>query len=205
MDAASRLPGPRIRGRENLAQRDRLEVAQRLRAFDPQFQKEYWPSSAPICLANQSLQLRCRLPTIDAFTRHCRRVLKIVRDAGEIERRSSVYDDQIAGHSKIATFFAMQNCASQSCILSRAFAALSNWSALQSEVLWRNRELLHASARRAQCNKGLACNCHFIQAVGAVNDPRLFHAEKSKRRSHALNERTIPHAHKLKGRTRRIR
>src|SRR5437763_14350138 len=135
MDAASRVPGPRIRGRENLVPPGWLEVAQRPRVFDPQFQKEYWPSSAPICLANQSLQLRCRLPTIDAFTRHCRCVLKIVRDAGEIERRSSVYDDQIARHSKIATFFAMQNSASHSCVLIRAFVALSHGVALHAEVL----------------------------------------------------------------------
>src|SRR5438105_2273085 len=108
MDAASRLLGSPIHGRENLAPPDRLEVALRLPVFDQEFQREYWPSSAPICLANQRVQLRCRLATIDAFTRHCCCVLKIVRHAREVQRGSSVYDDQIVDHSKIAICFAVQ-------------------------------------------------------------------------------------------------
>src|SRR5213593_3278235 len=130
MDAASRLLGSPIHGRENLAKPDRLEVSLRPPVFDQEFQREYWPSSTPICLANQRLQLRYRLATVDAFTRHCCCVLKIVGHASEIQRRSSVYDDQIAGHSKIAIFFAVQNSAGHSCILSGAFAASINRSAL---------------------------------------------------------------------------
>ena len=102
-------------------------------------------------------------------------------------------------------FFPVQNCAGHSRISNRAFAALSNRSALQSEVLGRNRERLHAGALRARCDKSFACNRYFIQPVGAVNDPRLFHAEKRERGCDPLNERMIPHAYKLKGRMRRIR
>src|SRR5262249_40520411 len=130
MNAASHLRGSPIRGRENLELQDRLEVAPRPGVFDQQFQREYWPSSAPICLANQRLQLRCLLSTIHAFTRHCRGVLKIVHHVREIQRRSSVYDHQIAGYSKTTISFALQNCADHSCVLNWAFAASMHGSAL---------------------------------------------------------------------------
>src|SRR5262245_18055407 len=113
-----------MRDRENLPKPDRLAVAQRILVFDQQFQREYWPSSAPTCLANQRLQLRCRVSTVDAFTRHCRCALKILRHVREIQRGSSVYHYQIAGHSKIAVSFALQNCADRSRILGWAFASI---------------------------------------------------------------------------------
>src|SRR6188474_953347 len=137
--------------------------------------------------------------------RHCRCVSKIIRHASEIQRRGSVYDHQIAGQTSLTVPFAAQNCAGDLCILSRAFAESINRSALQSEVLRRNSERLQVSALRARCNKSFACDRYFIQPVCAVNNPRLFHADKSKRRSELLNERMIPHAQELKRRTRWIR
>src|SRR5215831_610620 len=115
-----------MRGRENLAKRDWLEVAPRPLVFDQQFQREYWPSSAPICFANQRLELQCRLSTIDACTRLCCCLSKILRHVRKIQRRSSVYDDQIACRSQIAVSFALQNCPDRSRILSRTVASAIN-------------------------------------------------------------------------------
>src|SRR5438552_1049976 len=191
MDAASRLLGSPIHGRENLAPPDRLEVALRLPVFDQEFQREYWPSSAPICLANQRVQLRCRFATIDAFTRHCCCVLKIVRHAREVQRGSSVYDDQIVDHSKIAICFAVQNCAGHSCIFSRAFTAMTNRSGLYSGVLGRNGEWFDPRARRARSDRRFVCACYFTPSIATLNDPRFLHIENLTR-SCCIEEALVP-------------
>src|SRR6266436_1713779 len=99
----------------------------------------------------------------------------------------------------MAVSIPVQNCADQLCILRRSTAAKPiERSALQAEILRPDRECFHArhavGSSRASSNKRVAGQRYFIEAVSAVDNPRLLRAEKSERRRDPLEQGRMPNS-----------
>jgi len=130
--------------------------------------------------------------------------LKIVRHIRGDTAPRSVYDDQIAGHSQNHHSFRGPKSRVTPAFQS-GLRGVDQW--IGAAVRKFSGEIVNVfmpvRAGHAATNDSPVIVTS-SRPVGAVNDPRLFHAERASADATPLKERMIPHAHKLKGRTRRI-
>src|SRR5262245_66421635 len=106
-----------------------------------------------------------------------------------MKRSSSVDDYQIAGRPEVTIVLPIQDRTNQLCVFVRPVSVTSiERLTLQSKILWRNRECLYARSGRTRSDQRLVCNCHFVKAVAAVNDPCVFDVKKDQRRRDPRSE-----------------
>src|SRR4029434_7248345 len=98
--------------------------------------------------------------------------MKIRCNARQVERSSGVYNHKIARGGEMSVSLTVQNCADQSCILTRPTAAKAGErSAFQAEILWPDRKCFqdgHAvGSSRASSHKRVAGTTSFLYPVSA--------------------------------------
>src|SRR6266404_8692773 len=94
-------------------------------AFARESRRGNFCSSISICFADERVQFRRRESAVDTLTSEARSLVKIGGDSREMERGSSVYNDEIARYSEVPVSFAVQNCADQFRVYPRAAGSKS--------------------------------------------------------------------------------
>src|SRR6266404_8559626 len=204
-DAACRSFEFLKRARGNLAGNDKLEAATQPLAFDPGSAQKCFSSLTSICLADERVQLRCRVSAIDAFASEASRTSEIAGHACKMERGCRIHDHEIECHRKVSFLFAAQDCADQLRVLNRSDRLdFSEGLPFQSEILRRNRKRFDSAVNRGRGDKGPVRDRYFIQTVTAMDYPSFLHTEASKGRCHRLRHRAMRGPQNLKRRPGRI-